>query len=31
MDVVAHVGYDQAFTFIYSPREGTPAARWAIR
>jgi tRNA-2-methylthio-N6-dimethylallyladenosine synthase len=26
MDVVARVGYDQAFTFIYSPREGTPAA-----
>jgi tRNA-2-methylthio-N6-dimethylallyladenosine synthase len=26
MDVVARVGFDQAFTFIYSPREGTPAA-----
>jgi tRNA-2-methylthio-N6-dimethylallyladenosine synthase len=27
MEVVRAVGYDQAFTFIYSPREGTPAAR----
>ena len=26
MDVMAQVGFDQAFTFIYSPREGTPAA-----
>jgi tRNA-2-methylthio-N6-dimethylallyladenosine synthase len=26
MDVVGQVGFDQAFTFIYSPREGTPAA-----
>jgi tRNA-2-methylthio-N6-dimethylallyladenosine synthase len=26
MDVVNRVGFDQAFTFIYSPREGTPAA-----
>ena len=26
MDVVRAVGFDQAFTFIYSPREGTPAA-----
>ena len=24
--VVEEVGFDQAFTFIYSPREGTPAA-----
>jgi tRNA-2-methylthio-N6-dimethylallyladenosine synthase len=24
--VVRHARYDQAFTFIYSPREGTPAA-----
>ena len=27
MEVVRSCGYDQAFTFIYSPREGTPAAR----
>ncbi len=26
MDVVRHARFDQAFTFIYSPREGTPAA-----
>jgi tRNA-2-methylthio-N6-dimethylallyladenosine synthase len=26
MDLVKEVGYDAAFTFIYSPREGTPAA-----
>ena len=26
MDVVAHSRFDQAFTFIFSPREGTPAA-----
>ncbi len=26
MDVVENVGYDQAFTFIYSRRTGTPAA-----
>ena len=26
MDVVKQVGYDSAFTFIYSPRTGTPAA-----
>lgn len=26
MDVVRKAGYDQAFTFIYSPRTGTPAA-----
>lgn len=25
-DLVKHVGYSQVFTFIYSPREGTPAA-----
>lgn len=29
MDVVRQVGYDSAFTFIYSPRTGTPAAKWA--
>ena len=27
MEVVKEVQYDSAFTFIYSPREGTPAAR----
>jgi tRNA-2-methylthio-N6-dimethylallyladenosine synthase len=26
LEVVEHSRYDQAFTFIYSPREGTPAA-----
>lgn len=26
MDLVERVGFDHAFTFIYSPREGTPAA-----
>lgn len=26
LDVVRRARYDQAFTFIYSPREGTPAA-----
>ncbi|GIP33152.1 tRNA (N6-isopentenyl adenosine(37)-C2)-methylthiotransferase MiaB [Paenibacillus sp. J2TS4] len=26
MSLVKEVGYDSAFTFIYSPREGTPAA-----
>jgi tRNA-2-methylthio-N6-dimethylallyladenosine synthase len=26
LDVVRHSHFDQAFTFIYSPREGTPAA-----
>ncbi len=29
LDVVRHARYDQAFTFIYSPREGTPAAALA--
>jgi tRNA-2-methylthio-N6-dimethylallyladenosine synthase len=29
MNVVAEAHFDQAFTFIYSPREGTPAARMA--
>jgi tRNA-2-methylthio-N6-dimethylallyladenosine synthase len=27
LEVARAVGFDQAFTFIYSPREGTPAAR----
>ncbi|MBS3957200.1 MAG: tRNA (N6-isopentenyl adenosine(37)-C2)-methylthiotransferase MiaB [Clostridiales bacterium] len=26
MDLLDRVGFDQAFTFIFSPREGTPAA-----
>jgi tRNA-2-methylthio-N6-dimethylallyladenosine synthase len=26
MDIIRRGHYDQAFTFIYSPREGTPAA-----
>jgi len=26
LDLVGRVGFDHAFTFIYSPREGTPAA-----
>ncbi len=26
LDLVERVGFDHAFTFIYSPREGTPAA-----
>lgn len=26
IDVIRYAGYDQAFTFIYSPRTGTPAA-----
>ena len=28
LELVAEVGYDNAFTFQYSPRAGTPAARW---
>ena len=27
LDLVQKVGYEGAFTFIYSPREGTPAAK----
>ena len=27
LEVVKHCQYDSAFTFIYSPREGTPAAK----
>lgn len=26
LDLFERIGYDQAFTFLYSPREGTPAA-----
>ncbi len=29
MDLVARVGFDQSFSFIYSPRPGTPAASLA--
>jgi tRNA-2-methylthio-N6-dimethylallyladenosine synthase len=29
LDLVEEVQFDNAFTFIYSPREGTAAARWA--
>jgi tRNA-2-methylthio-N6-dimethylallyladenosine synthase len=28
LSLVAEVGFDNAFTFAYSPRAGTPAARW---
>lgn len=31
LELVRDVRYDAAFTFIYSPREGTPAARWEGR
>jgi tRNA-2-methylthio-N6-dimethylallyladenosine synthase len=31
LDVVGHVGFDQAFTFVYSPRPGTPAAEMTDR
>lgn len=31
LDLVKTVRYDAAFTFLYSPREGTPAARWEGR
>lgn len=31
MDLIKTVRYDAAFTFIYSPREKTPAARWEGR
>ncbi len=27
-ELVAEMGFAQAFSFIYSPRRGTPAARW---
>ncbi|MGH7684237.1 MAG: tRNA (N6-isopentenyl adenosine(37)-C2)-methylthiotransferase MiaB, partial [Vulcanimicrobiaceae bacterium] len=29
LDVCGEIGFAQAFTFVYSPRRGTPAARWA--
>ncbi|MBR1471107.1 MAG: tRNA (N6-isopentenyl adenosine(37)-C2)-methylthiotransferase MiaB [Lachnospiraceae bacterium] len=29
--LVEEVGYDNAFTFIYSPRTGTPAASWPMQ
>ncbi len=28
LDLVRRVEYDQAFTFVYNPRQGTPAAGW---
>src|SRR5699024_9635684 len=28
LSLVKEVGFDSAFTFIYSPREGTPAAKF---
>lgn len=28
LDLVKRVRFDNAYTFIYSPRRGTPAARW---
>ncbi len=31
LSLVEQVRYDTAFTFIYSPRAGTPAARWEGR
>lgn len=31
LDLVRQVRYDAAFTFLYSPREKTPAARWEGR
>jgi tRNA-2-methylthio-N6-dimethylallyladenosine synthase len=31
LDVVDRVGFDGAFTFIYSPRRGTEAAEWTDR
>ncbi len=31
LEVMRHGAFDQAFTFIYSPREGTPAAKLADR
>jgi len=31
LDLVRQVRFDSAFTFLYSPRERTPAARWEAR
>jgi tRNA-2-methylthio-N6-dimethylallyladenosine synthase len=31
LDLVETVQFDAAFTFLYSPRAGTPAARWEAR
>jgi tRNA-2-methylthio-N6-dimethylallyladenosine synthase len=31
LDLIRRVRYDTAFTFMYSPREKTPAARWEGR
>lgn len=31
LDVIERVGFDNAYTFIYSPRRGTPAARMENR
>lgn len=31
LSLMEEVGFDTAFTFIYSPRAGTPAARWEGR
>ena len=28
LQLIRQVGYDMAYTFIYSPRTGTPAATW---
>ncbi|ENH96671.1 (dimethylallyl)adenosine tRNA methylthiotransferase [Gracilibacillus halophilus YIM-C55.5] len=28
LSLVEEVGFESAYTFIYSPREGTPSARW---
>ncbi|MBR2216345.1 MAG: tRNA (N6-isopentenyl adenosine(37)-C2)-methylthiotransferase MiaB [Selenomonadaceae bacterium] len=31
LDLVAEIGFDSAFTFLYSPRSGTPAAAMAAQ
>lgn len=31
LNLLKRVQYDMAYTFIYSPRTGTPAARWKTR
>lgn len=28
LDMVKNIGFDSAFTFLYSPRKGTPAEKW---